>query len=90
MPAAVPLPESVSELKALAGTLSAQLAAQDRQLAEQTRQVEAQIAQLKEQAAFIDKLKFEIARLKRWRGLTAEDSLNTASLTGQRSRQRKR
>jgi transposase len=74
MPVAAPLPESVSELKALAGTLSAQLAEQDRQLieqklqvAEQTRQVEAQIAQLKEQAAFIDKLKFELARLKRWR-----------------------
>ena len=74
MPVATPFPESVSELKALAGTLTAQLAEQDRQLvqqkqqvAEQTRQVEARIAQLKEQAVFIDKLKFELARLKRWR-----------------------
>jgi transposase len=72
------LPESIEELKAFASSLVRQLAQQSEQLSERTRRLEHQAAQLSEQSAYIEKLKFELARLKRWRfgksteGLSAE------------------
>ena len=74
------LPKSKMQLKALASSLLQQLSQQTTQLCEQAqalaeraREIEQRDAQLKEQAAHIEKLKFELARLKRWRfGATAE------------------
>ena len=75
------IPQSASALKVLTASLlaqlseqthqvetqAAQLEAQTAQLATQSGQIETQITQLKHQSIYIDKLKFELARLKRWR-----------------------
>jgi transposase len=81
------LPESAKALKALASSLLRQLSDRSNELERQSALIEqksieiahhkallaAREAQLKEQAAYIEKLKFQLARLQRWRfGKTAE------------------
>jgi transposase len=67
------LPESVDELKVFAVALLEQLRAQSTQLEQHTQAIAQRDAQLKELTATIEKLKFELARLKRWRfGKSAE------------------
>ena len=68
------VPNSKKKLKALIGALREELRVRDEQLAaresELTRQqqlLEQRDAQLREHSALIEKLKFELARLKRWR-----------------------
>lgn len=67
------LPESIDALKALAGGLI-------EQLAQHTDKLDHQSAQLKEQSALIEKLKFELARLRRWRFGASSESLNAEQL----------
>lgn len=88
------IPESVSELKALAAALlaqlseqahqvqtqAAQLETQTTQLEAQTTQLETQTTQLKHQSVYIDKLKFELARLKRWRFGAASESVGSEQI----------
>jgi transposase len=72
------LPNSKKKLQALVASLHEALAQRDNELQSQRQALEGRDAQLKEQAALIEKLKFELARLKRWRfgksteGLSAE------------------
>jgi transposase len=73
MPAAIRIPDSADELKALTAALLAQLAERDRRIETQAVQLASQTTQIKHQTIHIDKLKFELARLKRWRfGATSE------------------
>ena len=73
MPAATRIPESADELKALTAALLAQLAERDRRIETQAAQLASQTTQIQHQTIHIDKLKFELARLKRWRfGATSE------------------
>ena len=81
------IPESVSELKALAAELLAQLSEQDQrvqtqaaQLEAKTAQLDTQATQLKHQTIYIDKLKFELARLKRWRFGAASESVGSEQI----------
>ena len=88
------IPDSVSELKALAAALLAQLSEQDHrvqtqaaqleakaaQLEAKTAQLETQTTQLKHQSIYIDKLKFELARLKRWRFGAASESVGSEQI----------
>lgn len=74
------IPDSVSELKALAAALLAQLSEQACQVQTQAAQLEAKTAQLKHQSIYIDKLKFELARLKRWRFGAASESVGSEQI----------
>jgi len=77
---ASPIPPTADVLKALTASLQAQLSAQTQQvesqatkIQSQNAQIETQVAQLKHLAVYIEKLQFELARLKRWRfGATSE------------------
>jgi transposase len=72
------LPNSKKKLQALVVSLRETLGERDQELQSQRQVIEHREAQLKEQSALIEKLKFELARLKRWRfgkrteGLSAE------------------
>ena len=72
------LPNSNHALKALAAELLQQLEERSAEAERQRLERDRRDAQIKEQSAFIEKLKFELARLKRWRfgkcaeGLSAE------------------
>ncbi len=72
------LPHSKQKLQALVASLREALGERDQELQLQGQALESREAQLKEQSALIEKLKFELARLKRWRfgksteGLSAE------------------
>ena len=72
------LPNSKKKLQALIASLRETLQARDQELHSQRQALASREAQLKEQSALIEKLKFELARLKRWRfgksteGLSAE------------------
>ena len=74
----IALPNSKKKLQALIASLRETLEARDQELQSQRQALEHREAQLKEQSALIEKLKFELARLKRWRfgksteGLSAE------------------
>lgn len=74
------IPESVSELKALAAALLAQLSEQAHQVQTQAAQLQTQTTQLKHQSIYIDKLKFELARLKRWRFGAASESVGSEQI----------
>jgi transposase len=83
------LPTSKKKLQALIASLRETLQARDEELQSQRRAIEHHETQLKEQSALIEKLKFELARLKRWRfgksaeGLSAEQlALWDAELDG--------
>lgn len=65
MPSA--LPHSKKKLQALIVSLREELKARDEQLKSQQNIIDAREAQIKEHSALIEKLKFELARLKRWR-----------------------
>ena len=65
MPAA--LPQSKKKLQALISALREELRARDEQIQSQRQLLDAREAQIKEHSALIEKLKFELARLKRWR-----------------------
>ena len=72
------LPNSNHALKALAAQLLQRLEERSAESERQRLELDRRDAQIKEQSAFIEKLKFELARLKRWRfgksaeGLSAE------------------
>lgn len=88
------IPQSASALKVLTASLLAQLSEQTRQvetqvaqletqtaqLATQSGQIETQITQLKHQSIYIDKLKFELARLKRWRFGAASEAVGSEQI----------
>ena len=85
----IALPNSKKKLQALIASLRETLEARDQELQSQRQALESRCAQLKEQSALIEKLKFELARLKRWRfgqrteGLCAEQlALWEAELDG--------
>ena len=65
MPSA--LPQSKKKLQALISALREELRARDEQIQSQRQLLDAREAQIKEHSALIEKLKFELARLKRWR-----------------------
>jgi transposase len=67
------LPNSIDELKGLASALI-------ERLGQHTEQVDQQAAQLKEQSALIEKLKFGLARLRRWRFGKSNESLDAEQL----------
>jgi transposase len=74
------IPQTASALKALTASLRVQVSEQTQQIESQTAQLQSQIAQIETQTAqlkhlavYIEKLQFELARLKRWRfGATSE------------------
>ncbi len=67
------LPNSIDELRALASALL-------ERLGQHSAQVDHQAAQLKEQSALIEKLKFELARLRRWRFGKSAESMDSEQL----------
>lgn len=70
---AAALPESVDELKTLAASLMSALGAREGTVEQQLREIAMRDAQIKELSAHVEKLKFELTRLQRWRfGKTAE------------------
>jgi transposase len=72
------LPNSKKKLQALVASLRETLGEREQELQSQRQVIEQREAQIKEHCALIEKLKFELARLKRWRfgksteGLSAE------------------
>lgn len=94
MPVESQIPESASELKEFAAKLLAQLSTQARQnetqsahIEAQAKQLEAQATQLtnqttqiKHQSIHIDKLTFELARLKRWRFGAASEAVGSEQI----------
>lgn len=71
--ASIHLPDSIDALKAFASALI-------QQIGQHSAQVDQQAAQLKEQSALIEKLKFELARLRRWRFGKSAESLGSEQL----------
>jgi transposase len=67
------MPESIEEFRVFASSLL-------EALAKQSRELEHNRAQLKEQAAHIEKLKFELARLRRWRFGNSAESLGAEQI----------
>ena len=61
------LPNSKKKLHALIASLREELEARDEELSSRQLLINERDAQLKEHSALIEKLKFELARLKRWR-----------------------
>ena len=80
MPVESQIPESASELKAFAAALLAQLSEQTRQLETQAERLATQTTQLKHQSIHIDKLTFELARLKRWRFGAASEAVGSEQI----------
>lgn len=80
MPLARRIPQSASALKVLTASLLAQISEQTRQIETQTAQLETQTTQLKHQSVYIDKLKFELARLKRWRFGAASEAIGSEQI----------
>ena len=88
------IPQSASALKVLTAALLEQLSEQTRQvetyaallqsqaaqLASQGAQIETQSTQLKHQSIRIDKLQFELARLKRWRFGAASEAVGSEQI----------
>ena len=74
----IALPNSKKKLQALVASLLETLGEREQELQSQRQVIEQREAQIKEHCALIEKLKFELARLKRWRfgksteGLCAE------------------
>ena len=66
-------PQSIEELQALTAALQSELATQAQELARRD-------ALIKEQSARIEKLSFEIARLKRWRFGKSAETLSAEQL----------
>ena len=67
------LPNSIDELRVLASALI-------ERLGQHTEQVDHQAAKIKEQSALIEKLKFELARLRRWRFGQSSESVDNEQL----------
>ena len=87
MPQASPNPPTAAALQAHAATLQAQLSAQTQQVEAQAAQIQQQIAQiatqttqLKHLAVYIEKLQFELARLKRWRFGAASEAVGSEQI----------
>lgn len=80
MPVSSRIPQSARALKVLTASLLAQLSEQTRQIETQSAQLETQATQLKHQSVYIDKLKFELARLKRWRFGAASEALGSEQI----------
>ena len=78
MPAA--LPNSKKKLHALIASLREELRVRDEQLQCKQQAIDARDAQLKEHSALIEKLKFELARLKRWRFGAHTEALSSEQL----------
>jgi len=78
MPAA--LPNSKKKLQALVASLREALEDRDRELQSQRQALASRETQLKEQSALIEKLKFELARLKRWRFGQSSEGLSVEQL----------
>jgi len=74
------LPNSKKELHALIASLREELRARDAELQGKQQLIEQRDAQLKERGALIEKLKFELARLKRWRFGTHAEALSAEQL----------
>jgi transposase len=84
---ASPIPPTADVLKALTASLQAQLSAQTQQvesqatkIQSQNAQIETQVAQLKHFAVYIEKLQFELARLKRWRFGAASEAVGSEQI----------
>ena len=84
---ASPIPPTADVLKALTASLQAQLSAQTQQvesqatkIQSQNAQIETQVAQLKHLAVYIEKLQFELARLKRWRFGAASEAVGSEQI----------
>ena len=82
-----PIPPTADALQAHAATLQAQLSAQTQQVEAQAAQIQQQIAQiatqttqLKHLAVYIEKLQFELARLKRWRFGAASEAVGSEQI----------
>lgn len=87
MPHASRIPQTASALKVLTAALRAQLATQTQQiesqaaqLQTQSAQIETQTAQLKHFAVYVEKLQFELARLKRWRFGAASEAVGSEQI----------
>ncbi len=87
MPQASPIPSTAVALQAHAAALQAQLSAQTQQVEAQAAQIQQQITQiatqttqLKHLAVYIEKLQFELARLKRWRFGAASESVGSEQI----------
>ena len=74
------LPSSKKKLHALIASLREELRARDEQLQCQQQLIEQRDAQLKEHSALIEKLKVELARLKRWRFGAHTEALSAEQL----------
>lgn len=80
MPVSSRIPQSASALKELTASLLEQICEQSRRIETQDAQLQTQASQLKHQSATIDKLKFELARLKRWRFGAASEALGSEQI----------
>jgi len=74
------LPNSKKKLHALIASLREELRVRDEQLQCKQQVIDARDAQLKEHSALIEKLKFELARLKRWRFGAHTEALSAEQL----------
>lgn len=74
------LPTSKKKLQALIAELRDTLQAREQELQSHRRAIEQRETQLKEQSALIEKLKFELARLKRWRFGKSAEGLSSEQL----------
>ena len=72
--------QSIEELQALTAALRIELAAQQSELATQAQELARRDALIKEQSARIEKLTFELARLKRWRFGKSAETLSAEQL----------
>ncbi len=75
------LPRTYTELHALTLSLIDSLQHLERQSNEHQATIERQTVELKAKAAYIEKLVFELARLKRWRFGSSSEQINSAQLT---------
>lgn len=74
------LPNSKKKLHALIASLREELQARDEELRSRQHMINERDAQLKEHSALIEKLKFELARLKRWRFGAHTEALSAEQL----------
>lgn len=74
------LPTSKKKLQALIAELRDTLQAREQELQSHRQAIEQRETQLKEQSALIEKLKFELARLKRWRFGKSTEGLSSEQL----------
>ena len=75
------LPKTYAELHALTVSLRTSLETQEQQTTDYRQTIERQTAELRAKSATIDKLMFELARLKRWRFGKSSEHLNPDQLT---------